>query len=70
MKAPARKNTRAKQIAAAPPETEEVRLLTVKEAAVRTRISERHLRRMIKDDVLPVTRLGKTVRIHPKDLGL
>ena len=45
-------------------------LLTVKEAAERTRVSVRHLRRMIKEGQLPVIRLGKVVRIHPKHLGL
>ena len=70
MKGPARKNKRANQNAAASLGTKAVQLLTVQEAADRTQTSERHLRRMIKDGVLPVTRLGKAVRIHPKDLGL
>jgi excisionase family DNA binding protein len=70
MTGPGRKNKRTNQNAAASTGTEAVRLLTVKEAADRTQTSERHLRRMIKDDLLPVTRLGKAVRIHPKDLGL
>jgi len=70
MKTTARKNKLANQIEAASTGTEEARLLTVKEAAERTRTSERHLRRMIKDGDLPVKRFGKAVRIHPKHLGL
>jgi excisionase family DNA binding protein len=70
MKGPARKPQRANQNMGASAGTDGARLLTVKEAADRTRISERHLRRMIKAGDLPVTRFGKAVRIHPKDLGL
>jgi excisionase family DNA binding protein len=70
MKARVRKNKRANQSTAPSTGTEEVRLLTVGEAADRTRTSERHLRRMIKDGKIPVKRFGKAVRIHPKDLGL
>jgi excisionase family DNA binding protein len=70
MKGLARKSKRLNQNTAASAGTEEVRLLTVKEAADRTRTSVRHLRRMIKAGGLPVTRFGRAVRIHPKDLGL
>jgi excisionase family DNA binding protein len=45
-------------------------LLTVTQAAEATQISERQIRRMIRAGKLPVTRFGKTVRIHPKHLGL
>ena len=45
-------------------------LLTVKEAAALCQISERQLRRLIKNGDLPVKRFGKAVRIHPKALGL
>jgi excisionase family DNA binding protein len=70
MKGAARKPQHANQNTTASAGTEQAWLLTVKEAADRTRISERHLRRMIKAGDLPVTRFGKAVRIHPKDLGL
>ena len=65
-----KKSKRLNQSTAASAGTEEVRLLTVKEAADRTRTSVRHLRRMIKAGGLPVNRFGRAVRIHPKDLGL
>ena len=46
------------------------RLLTIKQAAEKTQVSVRQLRRMIKAGELPVKRFGKAVRIHPKHLGL
>ena len=52
------------------PNNPRVQLLTVKEAAELCQISERQLRRLIKNGDLPVKRFGKAVRIHPKALGL
>jgi len=70
MRGRARTNKRAEQNTVASPGTEEVRLLKVKEAAERTQVSVRELRRMIKSGELPVKRFGRAIRIHPKDLGL
>jgi hypothetical protein len=70
LKGPARKTQRANQNEAASAGSEEVRLLTVKQGAYRTQMSERDLRRRIKSGEIPVKRFGKAVRIHPKDLGL
>lgn len=46
------------------------RLLTVAEAAEICQISERQLRRMIKDSRIRVVRFGRAVRIRPADLGI
>jgi excisionase family DNA binding protein len=46
------------------------RLLTVAEAADICKISERQLRRMIKDNRIRVVRFGRAVRIRPADLGI
>jgi hypothetical protein len=70
LKGPARKTRRTNQNEAASPGSEEVRLLTVKQGAYRTQMSERDLRRKIKSGEIPVKRFGKAIRIHPKDLGL
>jgi excisionase family DNA binding protein len=62
-KKPAKRNTAASGGA-------NVRLLTVKQAAEAWQVSERHFRRRIKSGEVRVRRLGKVIRIHPKDLGL
>ena len=43
-------------------------LLTVKESAERCRLSERQMRRHIKEKRLKVVRLGHAVRVRPDDL--
>ena len=48
----------------------DVQLLTVKEGAARCQISVRQLHRLIKAGKIPVKRFGRSIRIHPKDLGL
>jgi excisionase family DNA binding protein len=44
------------------------RLLTIAQSADRLQISERSVRRMISAGLLPAVRLGRLVRIHPRDL--
>jgi excisionase family DNA binding protein len=46
-------------------------LLTVKQLADRWQVSPRTIRRKIKNKKIPVIRIGRVVRIHPKiaDLG-
>lgn len=43
-------------------------LLTVKEAAARLNVSEKKIRRLIIDSELATVRIGRAVRIHPKEL--
>lgn len=45
------------------------RLLTVEEVAELLRLSTRQVRRMIAEERLPVTRLGRAVRIRPEVLA-
>ena len=42
------------------------RLLTVDQLADRWQVSPRTIRRMIKNGQIPVIRIGRAVRIHPK----
>jgi excisionase family DNA binding protein len=42
------------------------RLLTVVQLAERWQISPRSIRRMIEEKRIPVIRIGRNVRIHPK----
>jgi excisionase family DNA binding protein len=42
------------------------RLLTVDQLANRWQVSTRTIRRMIKKKQIPVIRIGRTLRIHPK----
>ncbi|MEX2172703.1 MAG: helix-turn-helix domain-containing protein [Pirellulales bacterium] len=51
-----------------PPPFSPVDYLTVKQAAKRYNIGERTVYRMIEDG-LPVTRVGKAIRIRPRDLA-
>jgi len=44
------------------------RLVTISQCADRLQISERSVRRMISAGLLPAIRLGRLVRIHPRDL--
>ena len=46
------------------------RLLTVAQAAEVCQISERQMRRMIRDGRIPALRFGRSVRIRPADLGI
>ena len=45
------------------------RLLTVEEAAELLRLSIRQLRRLIADGRLPVSRIGRSIRITPEELA-
>jgi excisionase family DNA binding protein len=49
-------------------EADPLRLLTVEQVAERLQISERSVWRWITEDVLPVVRLGRAVRVRPADL--
>jgi excisionase family DNA binding protein len=42
------------------------RLLTVDQLADRWQVSPRTIRRMIKNGQIPVIRIGRSVRIHPR----
>ena len=42
------------------------RLLTVDQLAKRWQVSTRTIRRMIKNGQIPVIRIGRSVRIHPR----
>ena len=46
------------------------RLLTVAQAAEACQVSQRQIRRMIRDGRIKVRRFGRSVRIRPADLGL
>ena len=46
------------------------RLLTVAQAAEACQVSQRQIRRMIRDGRIQVRRFGRSVRIRPADLGL
>jgi excisionase family DNA binding protein len=46
------------------------RLLTVAQAADACQISERQMRRIIRDGRISVLRFGRAIRIRPIDLGL
>ena len=46
------------------------RLLTVDQLANRWQVSTRTIRRMIKKKQIPVIRIGRTLRIHPKAANL
>jgi excisionase family DNA binding protein len=48
--------------------TEKAEFLTVKQAAEKYTIGERTIYRMVEDG-LPVTRVGKAIRIKPRDLA-
>ena len=45
-------------------------LLTVAQAAEACQVSQRQIRRMIRDGRIQVRRFGRSVRIRPADLGL
>jgi excisionase family DNA binding protein len=49
---------------------EDSRLLTVAQFAALSRMSERHIRHMIKAGDIPVLRFGRSIRIRPKDVGI
>jgi excisionase family DNA binding protein len=42
--------------------------LTVQEVALYTRLSPRHIRRLIARGELRVTRMGRAIRVHRRDL--
>ena len=42
--------------------------LTVQEVALYTRLSPRHVRRLIARGELRVTRMGRAIRVHRRDL--
>jgi excisionase family DNA binding protein len=48
----------------------DTRLLTVAQAAELCQLSERQMRRMIRDGTIRALRFGRSVRIRPTDLGI
>lgn len=47
----------------------EPRLLTYDEVAARTRLSERQVKRLVSQGVLPVVRINSAARVHSDDLN-
>jgi excisionase family DNA binding protein len=50
--------------------TSDIRLLTVAQAAEICQLSQRQIRRMIRNGDIPVLRFGRSVRVRPADLGI